>query len=130
MCEGRFGSRRDYKEQATQELCRGRRRGSIEKYGSVVDMKADDMFEMIERQAKRGIDFMAIHSALNMSIIDRLKNQGRITDIVSRGGAFITGWMLHNEQDNPLYAQFNRVLEICKKYDVTLSIGDATVSYT
>jgi len=98
---------------------------SIEKYGSVVDMKADDMFEMIERQAKRGIDFMAIHSALNMSIIDRLKNQGRITDIVSRGGAFITGWMFHNEQENPLYSQFDRVLEICKKYDVTLSIGDA-----
>ena len=60
---------------------------SIAKHGSVVGMTAEDMFEMIERQAKRGIDFMAIHAALNMSIIERLKNQGRITDIVSRGGA-------------------------------------------
>jgi thiamine biosynthesis protein ThiC len=98
---------------------------SIEKHGSVVDMTAEDMLEMIERQAERGIDFMAIHSALNMSIVERLRNQGRITDIVSRGGAFLTGWMLHHEQENPLYTQFDRVLEICKKYDVTLSIGDA-----
>ena len=98
---------------------------SIFKNGSVVGMKVDDMFEMIERQAADGIDFMAIHSALNRSILERLKNQGRITDIVSRGGAFLTGWMFHNDQENPLYAQFDRVLEICKKYDVTLSIGDA-----
>ncbi|EGW39405.1 B12 lower ligand biosynthesis ThiC-like protein BzaB [Desulfosporosinus sp. OT] len=98
---------------------------SIFKNGSVVGMKVEDMFEMIERQAADGIDFMAIHSALNRSILERLKNQGRITDIVSRGGAFLTGWMFHNDQDNPLYTQFDRVLEICKKYDVTLSIGDA-----
>ncbi|MDR3539499.1 MAG: B12 lower ligand biosynthesis ThiC-like protein BzaB [Desulfosporosinus sp.] len=98
---------------------------SIFKNGSVVGMKVEDMFEMIERQAADGIDFMAIHSALNRSILERLKNQGRITDIVSRGGAFLTGWMFHNDQENPLYTQFDRVLEICKKYDVTLSIGDA-----
>ncbi|MDA8220185.1 B12 lower ligand biosynthesis ThiC-like protein BzaB [Desulfosporosinus sp.] len=98
---------------------------SIAKHGSVVGMTAEDMFEMIERQAERGIDFMAIHAALNMSIVERLKNQGRITDIVSRGGAFLTGWMFHHEQENPLYTQFDRVLEICKKYDVTLSVGDA-----
>jgi phosphomethylpyrimidine synthase len=98
---------------------------SISKNGSVVGMKVEDMFEMIERQAADGIDFMAIHSALNRSILERLKNQGRITDIVSRGGAFLTGWMFHNDQENPLYTQFDRVLEICKKYDVTLSIGDA-----
>lgn len=98
---------------------------SIFKNGSVVGMKVEDMFEMIERQAADGIDFMAIHSALNRSILERLKNQGRITDIVSRGGAFLTGWMFHNDQENPLYAQFDRVLEICQKYDVTLSVGDA-----
>ncbi|SHI06854.1 B12 lower ligand biosynthesis ThiC-like protein BzaB [Desulfosporosinus lacus] len=98
---------------------------SIAKHGSVVGMTAEDMFEMIVRQAERGIDFMAIHAALNMSIVERLKNQGRITDIVSRGGAFLTGWMFHHEQENPLYTQFDRVLEICKKYDVTLSVGDA-----
>jgi len=59
------------------------------------------------------------------AIVERLKKQGRITDIVSRGGAFLTGWMFHNEQENPLYTQFDRVLEICNKYDVVLSIGDA-----
>lgn len=98
---------------------------SIEKNGSVVGMTGEQMFEVIERQAKDGVDFMAIHCAINQSVIERLKNQGRITDIVSRGGGFLTGWMLHNEQENPLYAEFDRVLEIAKKYDVTLSIGDA-----
>lgn len=98
---------------------------SIEKNGSVVGMTGEQMFDVIERQAKDGVDFMAIHCAINQSVIERLKNQGRITDIVSRGGGFLTGWMLHNEKENPLYAEFDRVLEIAKKYDVTLSIGDA-----
>lgn len=98
---------------------------SIEKNGSVVGMTGEEMFEVIERQAKDGVDFMAIHCAINQSVIERLKNQGRVTDIVSRGGGFLTGWMLHNEKENPLYAEFDRVLEIAKKYDVTLSIGDA-----
>ena len=98
---------------------------SIEKNGSIVGMKVDDMFEMIERQAADGIDFMAIHAALNRSLIERLINQGRVTDIVSRGGSFLTAWMFHNDQENPLYTQFDRVLEICKKHDVCLSIGDA-----
>lgn len=98
---------------------------SIAKRGSIVDMTAEDMFEVIERHAADGVDFMAIHVALNQSVLERLKIQGRVTDIVSRGGAFLTGWMLHNDRENPLYAQFDRVLEIARKYDVTLSIGDA-----
>lgn len=98
---------------------------SIEKYGSVVEMTADDMFACIERHAADGVDFMAIHTALNLEVIKRLKSQGRVMDIVSRGGAFLTGWMLHNNQENPLYAQFDRLIEIVKKYDVVLSIGDA-----
>jgi len=98
---------------------------SIEKNGSIVGMKVEDMFEMIERQAADGIDFMAIHSALTRPLIETLRRQGRVTDIVSRGGSFLTAWMFHNDQENPLYTQFDRVLEICKKYDMCLSIGDA-----
>ena len=98
---------------------------SIEKYGSVVNMDVEYMFELIERHAADGADFMAVHAALNMDVIERLKRQGRVTDIVSRGGSFITGWMLHNNKENPYYEQFDRILEIAKKYDVVLSIGDA-----
>ncbi len=98
---------------------------AIDKRGSVVAMTADDMFESIEKHAAEGIDFMAIHCALNFEVIKRLKTTGRVTDVVSRGGAFLTGWMLHNNKENPLYEEFDRLLEILKRYDVTLSLGDA-----
>ncbi|GAW91206.1 B12 lower ligand biosynthesis ThiC-like protein BzaB [Calderihabitans maritimus] len=98
---------------------------AIEKRGSIVAMTADDMFEMVEKQAAEGVDFMAIHSALNFDVLKRLQATGRVTDIVSRGGAFLTGWMLHNQKENPLYEQFDRLLAILKEYDVTLSLGDA-----
>jgi phosphomethylpyrimidine synthase len=98
---------------------------AIDRRGSIVGMTAEDMLEAIEKQAADGVDFMAIHSALNFDVIRRLQNMGRVTDVVSRGGAFLTGWMLHNKKENPLYEQFNRLLEILKKYDVTLSLGDA-----
>lgn len=98
---------------------------AIEKYGSVVDMKIEEILEVLERQAADGIDFMAIHSALNFDVIKRLQTSGRVTDIVSRGGSFLTGWMLHNQKENPLYEHFDRILEILKAYDVTLSLGDA-----
>jgi len=98
---------------------------AIEKKGSVVAMAPEDMFAAVEKQAAEGVDFMAIHCALNFEVIKRLKTTGRVTDVVSRGGAFLTGWMLHNEKENPLYEQFDRLLDILKRYDVTLSLGDA-----
>ncbi|MHB1126478.1 MAG: B12 lower ligand biosynthesis ThiC-like protein BzaB [Bacillota bacterium] len=98
---------------------------AIEKRGGIVAMTAEDMFESVEKQADAGVDFMAIHCALNFDVIKRLRATGRVTDVVSRGGAFLTGWMLHNNKENPLYEQFDRLLEILKKYDVTLSLGDA-----
>lgn len=98
---------------------------AIEKRGSIVGMTAEDMFEAVEKQAAAGVDFMAIHSALNFDVLKRLEASPRVTDVVSRGGAFLTGWMLHNNKENPLYEQFDRLLEILRKYDVTLSLGDA-----
>ncbi|HBX23136.1 MAG TPA: B12 lower ligand biosynthesis ThiC-like protein BzaB [Desulfotomaculum sp.] len=98
---------------------------AIEKRGSVVAMTDEDMFAAVEKQAAQGVDFMAIHCALNFDVIKRLKATGRVTDVVSRGGAFLTGWMLHNNKENPLYEQFDRLLKILKAYDVTLSLGDA-----
>ncbi|MPW27099.1 phosphomethylpyrimidine synthase ThiC [Alkalibaculum sp. M08DMB] len=98
---------------------------AIEKKGNLIAMTSDDIFETIEKQAADGLDFMAIHCALNFDIIHTLQRTGRVTDVVSRGGSFLTGWMLQNEKENPLYAEFDRLLKIMKAYDVVLSIGDA-----
>ncbi|MBE3573204.1 MAG: phosphomethylpyrimidine synthase ThiC [Moorella humiferrea] len=95
-----------------------------EKYGALVEMTADDLFKVIERQAEDGVDFITVHCGVTLEVVDRLRREGRLTDIVSRGGSFMTGWMLHHEQENPLYAQFDRLLEIARRYDVTLSLGD------
>jgi len=98
---------------------------AIDTRGSIVDMMEEDMFAAVEKQAADGVDFMAIHCALNLDVVKRLQTTGRVTDVVSRGGSFLTGWMLHNNRENPLYEQFDRLLAILKEYDVTLSLGDA-----
>ncbi len=97
---------------------------SREKYGNLVDMSADDLFRVIEKQAADGVDFITVHCGVTSEVVQRLRREGRITDIVSRGGAFLAGWMLHNERENPLFEQYDRLLEIALKYDVTLSLGD------
>jgi phosphomethylpyrimidine synthase len=96
----------------------------IEKRGSIVDMTEDDIFSVIEAQAMEGVDFITVHAGLTSKAIERLKNQGRVADIVSRGGAMHLAWILHNQKENPLYSQFDRLLEIAHKYDITLSLGD------
>jgi phosphomethylpyrimidine synthase len=95
-----------------------------ERKGGIVHMTPDDIFEVIKRHAKDGVDFVTVHCGVTMSTLERLKAQGRIMDIVSRGGAFLTTWMIYNEQENPLYEHFDRLLEIAQLYDVTLSLGD------
>jgi len=97
---------------------------AIDERGSIVEMTEDDLFEVIEGQAKEGVDFMTVHAGLTSNGIERLKNQGRVADIVSRGGAFHLAWILHHEKENPLYEHFDRLLEIAHRYDVTLSLGD------
>jgi phosphomethylpyrimidine synthase len=92
--------------------------------GGIVQMTPDDIFDVIEHHAKDGVDFITVHCGVTLSSLERLKAQGRITDIVSRGGAFLTTWMIYNEQENPLYEHFDRLLEIAQQYDVTLSLGD------
>ncbi|WKY45681.1 B12 lower ligand biosynthesis ThiC-like protein BzaB [Eubacteriaceae bacterium ES2] len=98
---------------------------AAEKRGLMVNMTSDDLFSVIEKQCAEGIDFMAVHSALNMDVLKILKKTGRVTDVVSRGGSFLTGWMFHNDKENPLYEEFDRLLEILKSTDTVLSIGDA-----
>ncbi len=97
---------------------------AIEKHGAIVKMDADALFAAIEEHAKDGVDFITVHCGVTLKAIERLKQQGRVADIVSRGGAFLTGWMLHNDRENPLYEQYDRLLDIAREYDVTLSLGD------
>lgn len=97
---------------------------ALKRHGSIVAMSADEIFQVIERHAADGVDFITVHCGVTRESVNRLRRQGRITDIVSRGGCFVLGWMLHHGAENPLYAQFDRLLEICRRYDVTLSLGD------
>jgi phosphomethylpyrimidine synthase len=97
---------------------------AIERHGAIVNMTVDGIFSVIEQQAKEGVDFITVHCGITRAAIARLKQQNRLTDIVSRGGAFLIGWMLYNDHENPLYEYFDRLLDIANKYDVTLSLGD------
>ncbi|MEN6518102.1 MAG: phosphomethylpyrimidine synthase ThiC [Methanospirillum sp.] len=92
--------------------------------GAVVHMKEDDLFRITAEQAKAGTNFMAIHTGINYETMKRLQNQGRHAGLVSRGGAFMTAWMLHNEKENPLYAEFDYLCEIMLEHEVTLSMGN------
>lgn len=92
--------------------------------GGVVFMDPDDLFRITAEQAAMGTNFMAIHTGINLETMKRLRNQGRHGGLVSRGGAFMTAWMIHNEQENPLYAEFDYLLEIMKEHDVTFSFGN------
>jgi phosphomethylpyrimidine synthase len=98
--------------------------GSIRKHGAAIYMEEDSMFKAIEKQAKDGIDFMAIHCSVNKETLKRLKRQGREGGLVSRGGAFISAWMVHNEIENPLYKNYEYVLDIAKEYDFALSLAN------
>ena len=97
---------------------------AIENHGAIINVTTDEIFDVIEEQARDGVDFMTVHCGVTQASVARLKNQGRITDIVSRGGAFLTGWMLCNERENPLYEHYDRLLDLARKYDFALSLGD------
>jgi len=97
---------------------------TVEQGKSIVQMDPELLFRVIEQQAKEGVDFVTVHCGVTISSVERLKRQGRIMDVVSRGGAFHLEWIISNEKENPLYTQYDRLIEICKKYDMTLSLGD------
>ena len=97
---------------------------AITRHGSIVDMTADDMFSMVESQAKQGVDFAVVHVGVTKVSVERLRRQQRLIPMVSRGGSFHMAWILHHDEENPLYKEFGYLLEIAKRYDLTLSLGD------
>ena len=84
-----------------------------------------EFIAVVEKHAADGVDFMTIHAGINRATLERFQNNSRLTKIVSRGGSLLYAWMELNQRENPFFEEFDRILEICAKYDVTLSLGDA-----
>ncbi len=90
----------------------------------IVEMDVEHLFRVIEQQAEEGVDFITVHCGLTREAATRIRNQGRMMDVVSRGGSFTVAWMAYNKKENPLYEHYNRLLKIAAAYDMTLSLGD------
>jgi phosphomethylpyrimidine synthase len=91
---------------------------------AVVSMTTDDMFNTVRKHASDGVDFMTIHAGVNLKSLKVLKKNKRLMGVVSRGGAFTIAWMIHNNADNPFYAEYDYLLELAHEYDFTISLGD------
>ncbi len=96
---------------------------AIQKVKDVSELTVEDLFNVIELQAQQGVDYMTLHCGILLEHLPLVS--GRITGIVSRGGSIMAEWMIKHGKENPLYANYDRILEICKKYDVTISLGDS-----
>ena len=91
----------------------------------LVKLTGDDLLRVVKAHAEDGVDFMTIHAGFNRRVLDTFMETGRLTNIVSRGGSLLFGWMMTTGKENPFYERFDEVLEICHEYDVTISLGDA-----
>ncbi|TDA32859.1 MAG: phosphomethylpyrimidine synthase, partial [Hadesarchaea archaeon] len=93
------------------------------KRGSLLDMTSDDMFNAIRRHAKDGVDFVTVHCGVTKEVVEKLGGK-RVLGIVSRGGAFLSAWILKRGEENPLYKEFDYLLELASEFDLVLSLGD------
>ncbi|MFC1525064.1 phosphomethylpyrimidine synthase ThiC [Planctomycetota bacterium] len=91
---------------------------------NIAEMTEDTILKVIESQAKDGVDFITLHCGVTRDVLKRLTEQPRVGGIVSRGGAILAKWMELNQKENPFYTKFDKILEIARTYDVTLSLGD------
>lgn len=93
--------------------------------GSFENMNFDDIWDALKKQADAGVDFFTIHAGILKRSLSMLKRKKRLGGIVSRGGAILARWMSINKQENPLYDNFDKILDLAKAYNITLSLGDA-----
>jgi phosphomethylpyrimidine synthase len=91
---------------------------------SVVEITADDLFDAIIQNGEDGVDFITVHCGVTKSSLACIDTEGRLLGIVSRGGSILAHWMAYNDQENPLYEQYDRLLAIASCYDMVLSLGD------
>ncbi len=97
---------------------------TVDSKKSVKDLDPEKLFEVIEEQAASGVDFMTVHCGVTRNVLAHLQKNKRLMDIVSRGGSFLASWILTNQRENPLYEQYDRLLDIARKYKIVLSLGD------
>ena len=90
----------------------------------IASMQPDDLFAEIEKQARQGVDFMTVHCGLTMRGAEMAVKQDRVMGVVSRGGSMLARWMLENGKENPLLEYFDRLIDVCRQFNVTLSLGD------
>jgi phosphomethylpyrimidine synthase len=95
---------------------------AVERVTRIEDLTAELLLEVIEHQARQGVDYMTIHAGVRLEHLPLCRH--RVTGIVSRGGGVLARWMVHHMAENPLYERFDEVLEICRRYDVSISLGD------
>jgi phosphomethylpyrimidine synthase len=96
---------------------------ALEEVRKVEDLTPEGLLAMVEHQARQGVDYMTIHCGILRRHLPLVK--GRITGIVSRGGSIMAQWMIARDAENPFYTHYDALLEICRKYDVSLSLGDS-----
>ncbi|WP_366924440.1 phosphomethylpyrimidine synthase ThiC [Metallumcola ferriviriculae] len=89
------------------------------------DITVEEFLKVVEKHAQDGVDFMTVHAGLNRETVEVFKRNKRLNHIVSRGGSLLYAWMELNNRENPFFEYFDDLLDICEKYDVTLSLGDA-----
>ncbi len=97
---------------------------ALKKHSSFVEMSPDEIFEVIEAHLESGVDFLTVHCGVNQEALARMRSEGRLMDVVSRGGALHIAWMRYNRRDNPLYTEFDRLCALAARFDATLSLGD------
>lgn len=97
---------------------------SIREKESILELNKDTLFSAIEEQCRDGVDFITVHCGVTKAVVNALKEQGRTTGIVSRGGSMHASWITGHNKENPLYEYYDELLDIVKTYDVTLSLGD------
>lgn len=125
-----FGDTRKFRQKLTAEC--PATLGTVPIYDAVVyyhkalkEITTKEWLDIVEMHAKDGVDFMTIHCGINRSTAKRFKEAKRLTNIVSRGGSIIFAWMEMTGNENPFYEHYDWILDICRKYDVTMSLGDA-----
>lgn len=89
------------------------------------DLTAKEFLDVVEKHGQDGVDFVTIHAGLNREAVETVKRNKRLTNVVSRGGSLLFAWMEINNAENPFFEHFDELLDICAKYDITLSLGDA-----
>lgn len=98
---------------------------AVARYGKAVSkLSVDDFFDVVRIHAEDGVDFMTIHAGLTQTAVQRLRNNPRLTHVVSRGGSLLLDWMVAGDRENPFFEHFDRLLDLCREFDITLSLGD------